>query len=512
MLYIREKKNRSGTKSVVVFDKSNGFRELHTVGVSSDPQEIKELHLKAQEWIDKHVGQLGLDFDQKILNEEKVSSFLDCISNVLINGTQLLINKVFKAVGFDAVKDDILKSLVTARLAFPASKAATSEYLKSYFNEDISLRRIYLYLDRLHSREQKRVETLSIEHTKKILGGTLGLIFYDVTTLYFETDDEDLLRNRGWSKDGKHKNPQIILGLLVSMGGYPLAYCIHEGNYYEGQSMLPIVKSFVCEHDIKEPITVVADSGLMNESNMAELERLGYHFILGARIKNMGTALKEQILTCPRKKGASIEIPLNGDRRLLVTWSEARAKQDAYNRDKGVKRLQKAYAKGHLTKEQVNKRGYNKFLDIVGDTTVTINTDRIAEDTKWDGLKGFITNSNLPSDQVLKSYSDLWRIENAFRISKSKLEIRPIFHFTRERIEAHICICFIALKVYKELERRIKLAGIEMSVDKVLDAAKTVTTIQVKLENSSTVISRTMFLTPTHKLIEPLFDDSFWMD
>ena len=127
-------------------------------------------------------------------------------------------------------------------------------------------------------------------------------------------------------------------------------------------------------------------------------------------------------------------------------------------------------------------------------------------------MKGFITNSDLPTAQVLDSYSNLWRIERAFRISKSKLEIRPVFHFTRRRIEAHVCICFIALKVYKELERRLDMAGIDLSVDKVLDIAKTITTIRVRLKNSPKTISRTMILTPMHKRIAPLFEDDFWTD
>lgn len=328
--------------------------------------------------------------------------------------------------------------------------------------------------------------------------------------MYFETDEEDSLRKPGWSKDGRHSNPQIILGLLVSMGGYPLAYSIHEGNSYEGSTLLPVIKSFAQEHHLEDFI-VVADSGLMNSANMAELDRLGYRYILGARIRNMKGSLKEEILRCPRAESAAHDVPLEGERRLLVTWSSARAKKDAHNREKGVRRLEKAFAKGRLNKEQVNKRGYNKFLDISDDITVSINRARIADDAKWDGLKGFITNSDLSASQILDSYGNLWRIERAFRISKSKLEIRPVFHFTRRRIEAHVCICFIALKVYKELERRLEREGIGMSVDWVLDIAKTITTIRVPISKSET-ISKTMILTPMHKRISPLFDRDFWED
>lgn len=123
------------------------------------------------------------------------------------------------------------------------------------------------------------MQDISVSHTKEILGGYIGVLFYDVTTLYFKADYEDDLRKTGISKEGRHSNPQIILGLLVSIGGYPLAYCIHEGNKYEGHTMLPIVNEFVKKYNLEDFI-VVADSGLMNSANIAELEQLGYKYII----------------------------------------------------------------------------------------------------------------------------------------------------------------------------------------------------------------------------------------
>ena len=135
-----------------------------------------------------------------------------------------------------------------------------------------------------------------------------------------------------------------------------------------------------------------------------------------------------------------------------------RAKKDAYNREKGIRRLEKAYKHGVLTKGNINKRGYNKFLSMDGEVKVAINYDRVADDSKWDGLKGYFTNTDIPIQDVYTAYYNLWHVERAFRIAKSKIEIRPMFHFTRKRIEAHICICFVALKVYKELERMLKVS------------------------------------------------------
>ena len=292
------------------------------------------------------------------------------------------------------------------------------------------------------------------------------------------------------------------------MDGYPLAYCIDEGSKYEGHTMLPVVKDFVQKYQLDD-FVVVADSGLMTEQNLIEMEENGYQYVIGARIKSESKAVKQWILSQPKIDRQIVELNTGGGRRLLVGYTEDRAKKDSYNRQKGVKRLEKLYKRGLLTKEHINKRGYNKFLKIENNIAVSINYDKIEEDTQWDGLKGYLTNTELDVEQIYTAYHNLWNIERAFRIAKSKIEIRPIFHFTRKRIEAHICICFVALKVYKELERIIKQTHINMSVDKVLNMAKTITTIQIKMPINNKVLSKTMLM-KRHKRIEILFDENFW--
>ena len=163
-----------------------------------------------------------------------------------------------------------------------------------------------------------------------------------------------------------------------------------------------------------------------------------------------------------------------------------------------------------LTKENVNKRGYNKFLEISDNIKVMINQDKINEDEKWDGLKGYLTNTKLGAKEVYEQYRGLWVIECAYRVTKGTLEMRPMFHFTAKRIEAHVCICFVAYKVYKELERILKLNGINLSVDKVLNIAKTITTLKIKLPASGETLTKTMLLSAKHKSIKPLFDKNFW--
>lgn len=189
-----------------------------------------------------------------------------------------------------------------------------------------------------------------------------------------------------------------------------------------------------------------------------------------------------------------VEDDKGNGRRLLVGYTEDREKKDAYNRDKDIRRLEKAYRRRTLTKENINKRGYNKFLSMEGDVRIAINYEKLEEDTRWNGMKGYLTNTDISTSDVCTAYHNLWHVERAFRITKSKIEIRPMFHFTRRRIEAHVCICFVALKVYKELERMLKLTDIRMSVDKVLNLAKTITTIQIRLPRSKEILSRKILM------------------
>lgn len=511
-MFIRKRKNRTGTVTVVVVDKSNGkFKEIKTIGVSSDSSEIDKLYCLGKKWIQSQHGSYDMFEEHQRQEEEKqvTDYLLSNIENILLNGTQLILNHVFNKIGFNKIDDEILKHLVISRICQPRSKVATVDYLKSYFDEDVELHKIYRYLDKLHDTQKDIAQQISVEHTKLILGGTIGLVFYDVTTLYFETDQADELRKPGYSKDGKHSCPQIVLGLLVSMGGYPLAYSIHEGNKYEGHTMLPVVEDFVKKFDLKD-FVVVADSGLMNKDNIALLEEKQYKYIIGARIKNENKTVTKWLLSIEKQDGKFYEYQKSTISRLIVGYSEVRAKKDRHNREKGIKRLEKEFKNGFITKDKVNKRGYNKFLEIQDDIKVSINHDKIKEDECWDGLKGYITNTSLSANTVYKEYSELWQIERAFRITKGTLELRPMFHFTKKRIEAHVCICFIAYKVYKELERILKSNGLKLSVNKVLDIAKTITTLKIRLPLSNETMTKTMIITQKHKSIEKLFDDNFW--
>lgn len=510
-MFVRKKKNPSGNVSVQIIDKSKGrYFVIKTIGSSADPLTIESLFVKGKQWINNHLGEQDIFevYDKEVEERQVAEYLLSNIENILLNGVQIILKEVFKLTGFDAIEDTIFRQLVIARLSQPMSKASTVEYLKSHFDEDAQLHRIYRYLDKLYNTQQEKIQQISVEHTRRILGGKIGLLFYDVTTLYFEADYSDELRETGYSKDGKHSQPQVVLGLLVSKDGYPLSYSVFNGSQYEGRTMLPVVEDFVQRFNLDDFI-IVADSGLMSQSNVALLESGSYKYIIGARIKNESNEVKTWILSQEKKDGEFSETT-KGLARLIVGYSDNRARKDRYNREKGVKRLEKAYKSGNITKENINKRGYNKFLDISDNVKIVINQDKINQDQQWDGLKGYLTNTGLPAKEVFEQYNGLWSIERAFRITKGTLEMRPMFHFTPKRIQAHVCICFVAYKIYKELERVLKNSHINMSIDKVIDIAKTITTIKINLPKSKNTLTQTMLLTQRHRSIAQLFDENFW--
>ena len=388
-MYLRQKKNKSGVISVQIIDKSTGkYTVLKTIGSSSIATEVARLVLEGKQWIKKRQGTLEIDFTNY---REHTALVLNGIEQISVLGPELLLGKIYDNIGFGKVVDNLFKQLVLARLCFPVSKLKTTDYLSRYQFLSIDVQVIYRYLDKLYNEQKELVQQISYQHTLKILDNKISVVFYDVTTIYFESENEDELRKTGFSKDGKHQHPQIVLGLLVSKGGYPLAYEIFKGNQFEGHTMLPIIDAFKAKYKL-ETLVVVADAGLLSKENILLLEQGNYEYILGARIKATNKKVKEKILALTLKNGESSSIDIDNDTKLIVTYSEARARKDMHNRERGIMKLEKQLKTGKLTKASINNRGYNKFLEIENEIKITLSTEKIEEDKKWDGLKGYMAN------------------------------------------------------------------------------------------------------------------------
>lgn len=501
-MFVRKKKNKSGVISVQIIDKSSGkYRMVKTIGSSSEPETVNELVSKAKQWIKSEQRNLEIDFSGKV---DQVSDVLKSINQINVVGTELLLGKLYDEIGFNQIEDNLFRLLVLSRISFPLSKLKTVDYLAKYHSINLNVQNVYRYLDKLYNDQKELIQQISYDHTLKVLNGVINVVFYDVTTLYFQIDDEDEIRKRGFSKEGKHQNPQIVLGLLVSTGGYPLAFELFEGNKFEGHTMLPVLDSFKEKYNLKK-LVIVADSGLLSSQNITELQAKGYEFILGARIKNEKQKVKNEILKLGLYNGQSQIIAKDENLKLIISYSDKRAKKDKHNRERGLQRLEKQIKSGKLTKSSINNRGYNKYLVMDGDINISIDKQKFEADSKWDGLKGYLTNTSLSKGEIIENYGHLWKIEKAFRISKHDLKIRPIYHRIQRRIEAHITINFAAYKIYKELERQLKDKKSKLSPEQAIDIAKTIYGIVIKISDQKE-IKQNIILNEDQKMIQNLFD------
>jgi transposase len=482
-MFIRKNKNRTGSYSVQIISKSSGkYKLVKTIGSGTTEQELQKLTYLAKQEIERLSQQPKLFVSETDTIVENIFSSLNNAS-VRTIGPEIIFGRIYDSIGFGEIKEELFRFLVVSRLVFPLSKLKTVEYLYRFQGISIDIDAVYRFHDKLSNKLKDKVEKISYAHTLKVLRNNISVVFYDMTTLYFEASDEDDLRKTGFSKDGKHQNPQIFLGLLVSLGGYAIGYDIFEGNTYEGHTLIPFIEKIAAKFELNKPI-VVADAGLLSSDNIKALKKMDYEFIIGARIKSESKQIKAKILGNKLEDGQTTSFKKPDKTRLIVNYSTKRASKDKHNRDRGLARLEKQIKKGKLTKSNINNRGYNKYLKMEGDIQIKIDYDKFEADHVWDGLKGYITNSKLNDKQIIENYKNLWHIERAFRMSKTDLRIRPIYHRLRDRIEAHICISFTAYCIAKELERILKLEKSELSVRKAAELTQNMYQITYTLPES----------------------------
>jgi len=418
-------------------------------------------------------------------------------------GDELIFGKIFNNIGctnlFNNVKkirkqedkNFLFKSLVISRLLYPGSKLELINYLSYFKNIDITTDKIYRFLDTLYQEDIKsKIEQCVFDHTLKVMNNEIILTFYDVTTLYFESESEDDLRRIGFSKEGKIARPQIQLGLFTTLQGYPLSFEIYEGNKYEGHTLIDVLKKFQDKFNLPRKPIVVADRGMLNNDNIAYLENNGYKYILAAKIKNISNELKEQISNLtfiddnvthtmkfnkdiPYTDDNDTKQTININQRLVLSYSTQRAKKDKYNRTKALEQLEKKIkTQKSITKKDLKLSYYAKYLNLDDnkcDVTFKIDSNKVTNDAKLDGIKGFITNDFiLTPNEIISHYNNQYDVERAFRISKTDLKIRPIYHRLESRIKAHILISFVSYAIYKEFERKLKTNNIKFDFSQKL--------------------------------------------
>lgn len=444
MYYIRVVKTSSGANAVqVVFYKNRRRIIFKHIGSAKNSQELDSLKLIAQDVVNTACMQMTL-FEQpkfdNILYLDK-SEFLGVYYSFLYD----LLKRLIHFIGFDKIKKHLLLDLAVMRIVEPASKLRSIELLETYFG--IQHRRQEYYESAPKWLDLKtKIETIAVSFAKQHYSFNFDLLFYDVTTLYFETFEEDELRKNGFSKDNKSQQPQILIGLLVTKDGFPIAYEIFAGNVFEGHTIIPVINNFIKKHDVKE-FTVVADAAMISSINILELQRNNINYIVGARLGNASNEIIEQIdKTIIREDGKNIRIKTSNG-YLICSFSSVRYRKDKHEMEKQIEK-----AKAVIQNPSKNKK--LKFTKTSGEQ-IKLNETLIEKTNKLLGIKGYYTNIEehiINNQLVVNRYHELYRIEQAFRISKHDLQTRPIFHFKEEPIQLHVLICFMSLVITKHIE------------------------------------------------------------
>lgn len=448
-MFVRKIKSRNSTCFQIGRKEYGRFVLIKHVGCAKNPSEIEALRIKARQELAKIVlaNQLSLFPKDKEPSKAK-------LLNWHITGFHQVFGSIYDAIGFP---DNLLRDLSIARIVYPKSKTATIRYLNRYIGITVSKDKVYRFLDTL---DKEKITNTAFSFVSQRNRG-ISLIFYDVTTLSFETETEDDLRKKGYSKEHRNDLPQILIGLFVDSDGYPFDFDLFEGSSFEGHTFKAAVDSLTKRYEF-ENLTVVADAGMLSGDNLQFLTKKGISYIVGARIRNLSQDLTRIIHTHDFTKEYLFQTPL-GKSKLIVDFSLDRQKKDSSSRERLIKKLRERLSLG----QQLIKKSKYLMLE-KGGKVLGLDQKKIDNDKLFDGLKGYVTNAeHLKADEIIRQYHNLWRVEKAFRMSKNDLRERPVYHHSRKKIQAHLLLCFVSLLVMKEAERILKMKN--YSLEKTIE-------------------------------------------
>lgn len=483
MFSVRKTKTASGATAIQVVRYANRKTIVCVhIGSTHNQAEIDVLKQQARRWIEKATQQTTLFPPTQEQKKETV---------LVLNKTQYLgvrytfmyelLSKLLHRLSFHTLDNQLLLDLVIMRIIHPASKLESLELLSEMFGIVYHRGHVYEAIASCASFKE-RVEKNVMQFAKQHFAFDFSIVFYDVTTLYVEGfhEDEDAtdeegnvvekgLRKTGFSKDNKVGQPQIVIGLIVNEDGFPVAYDIFEGNTFEGDTFIPAMLRFKNTHAVPT-LTVVADAAMISLDNVEKLQEHHLSYIVGARMGNLALVLIKQINN-DLNGGDGACGRVDTDRGTLVYDFSLKR----YQKDKREMEKQIARAKKLIQKKQAGKRA--KFLKHKGKTAYELNTALMEKTERLLGIKGYHTNlseKNADNATIIRQYHTLWQVEKAFRIAKSDLAMRPMYHFKKQTIEAHILICFMALSVCKYMEFKTN-----RSTRKIVKLLKGITTARI---------------------------------
>lgn len=357
-----------------------------------------------------------------------------------------VLKRQYQQLGFSQLEDPDFVNLCLARIVEPTSKLDSLRVLADLGMKNIGRNQLYRCLQRVVNQNYRRtISQFCFDH---VTSENLNLVLYDVTTLYFEIQQEDSYRKPGLSKE-RRLEPQIVIGLLVDQSGFPLSLQSFGGNVAETKTILPVLEEFQREHHLSK-VTVVADAAMLSRMNLESLAGNGYHFIVGSRLTKIPYDIAQY-----QRQGYLIDnqiiVTQQSGYKIIYQYREKRARLDIKNIE-----LQVAKAKRMVNGIAPVKR--NRFVSLESEKKI-LNQNLIDKAYTLAGIKGYVTNLDLPPQEIITAYHQLFKVEASFRMAKSDLKARPIFHRKRDAIEAHLTIVFASLAISRRIE---KLTGLSI--------------------------------------------------
>jgi transposase len=457
--------NKSYREGKKVFAKT-----IKYFGIAHDEQEKKVLRKLAKVELNKLCPKPKKKLPDILSMREKFR---------VIEGVHEVFGKIFDSLQlqnvFSKIRYNQLRDIVIARIANPSSKLHTSQILNKFYQKDLSEDQIYNLMDVLIEHENNIKEKVFQATQSYSENKVVNLLLFDVTTLYFESQKADELKEFGYSKDHKVGEVQVVLSLATNDEGNPIGYQLFSGNTAEALTLIKSLKEWRKIIPIKN-IRVIADRAMMSDKNMSNMENEKFEYIIAAKLKQLSKELKEEIwnlkqsfLTCNDDPVFIKELNYHG-RRLIIGYSKTRAEKDKSDRERTLLKLKSKFKNGKTnTRRLITNNGYLKFIDDEKKGEVVLNEEKIAIEANWDGLYGHITNNyELSPVEVASQYRRLWIIEESFRLNKHSLSMRPIYHFKPRRIKAHILICYIAFALSRYVEKQIKTMSFEKIREELL--------------------------------------------
>ncbi len=466
MLKIRRTKTASGKTAIQVVQYINRKTKIvKHIGSAQSTYNIWQLEEEARKYIEKQ-------YYGSLLNISTSPN----LHTVGVKYTLMyqILNQKYELI-FGEINNKLLKNLAIIRIVEPASKMQSLKLLERYFSKKHSLENLYRKLpDFLDLKND--VEKYAIKIAKEKLEFNFNFVLYDVTTLYFETFKSDDLRKIGFSKDNKFNQPQILIGLIVTKEGFPVSYQVFEGNKSEGKTLLPSIVDFKKKNNVKK-ITVIADAAMISLENIKNLKKLKINYIVGARLGNIESKTLEEVDKLKRIDNSKLRVKSKHG-ILLCHFSHKR-----YIKDKSDLKKQILKAEQNI-KNPSKMTGRYKFVMKEGKDKFVLNTELIKKRKKLLGIKGYITDlENWKDDDILDRYRQLWQVEKSFRMAKSDLATRPIYHRNKYSIPAHILICFVALCVAKLME-----LDSDISIKKIVEILKSVVNTEIEVVQTGEII------------------------